>query len=314
MTVPSFGAKILSGEKTSPEEWQQHLREVHGRLPGMTSALCSHYTTAHGKTSYDLLVDAAVVAARVLDRPVEVLDLACGDGYLIQLCLRRLGKSISITGVDLSEGELDAARQRLAGENADLRIGLAQSLPLAAGSVDVALCHLAFMLMIPVEPVVQELARVLRPGGVFSAVVGSTTSMPSAGAPGGQEIEAQRALWRQIGVVLRQFWQEEYPQLQTDQRVGDARAMTEDGWTELFRPETGYTGDVEVLEFEIVVRESAEGIWNLFYEGSYLVALLDATMQEKLRSRVMPVIVEHERAHGTLDMAFPHRMFSARRL
>jgi ubiquinone/menaquinone biosynthesis C-methylase UbiE len=312
MTISDFSTKILSGEETSPEEWQQHLREVHGRLPGMTSRLCSTHATPQGETSYQLLADRAVAAARALDRPVDVLDLACGDGYLIQICLRQLGRDVTITGVDMSEGELDAARQRLAGQNACLYVGLAQSLPLATASVDVALCHLAFMLMVPVAPVVQELARVLRPGGIFSAVVGSTSSPASALASGAEELDAPRALWRQIGVALRQFWQEEYPQLQTDGRVSDPRAMTKDGWEELFRPETGYTGGVEVQEFEILFRESAEGIWN-FFKDTYLVDLLDATMREKVRSRLRTVIVEHERAHGTLDMAFPHRMLSARR-
>jgi ubiquinone/menaquinone biosynthesis C-methylase UbiE len=312
MKVSDFGTKILSGEETSPEEWQQHLREVHGRLPGMTTNFSSRYTTPRGQTSYQLLADTAVDAARALDRPVDVLDLACGDGYLIQLCLRQLEGGSTITGVDLSEGEIDAARQRLAGQNVSLCIGLAQSLPLAAGSIDVALCHLAFMLMIPVEPVVQELARVLRPGGIFSAVIASSSNPLSAGASGGQELDTQRALWRQMGVALRQFWQEEYPQLQADGRVGDPRAMTTAGWKELFRPGTGFTGEVEVEEFEILIRESAEGIWNLMKE-TYLVEMLDAKMQEKLKSRLIAVIVEHERSHGTLGMAFPHRMFSVRR-
>src|SRR5579864_3918483 len=267
MTNSDFATKILSGEKTSPEDWQQHLREVHARLPGMTSAFSSRYTTSSGKTSYDVLADTAVVAARALDRPVDVLDLACGDGYLIELCLRQLGGDIAITGVDLSEDELDAARRRLTGRSASLLIGFAQSLPLAAATFDVVLCHLAFMLMVPVEPVVQELARVLRPGGVFSAVVGSTSNPASDHASGGQELDTQRALWRQIGATLRQFWQEEYPQLQTDGRVGDLRSLTVEGWRELFGPETGFSGDVEVHEFEIVVRESADGIWAFFQIG-----------------------------------------------
>jgi ubiquinone/menaquinone biosynthesis C-methylase UbiE len=311
MPVSDFGTKILSGAKTSPEEWQEHLREVHRRLPGMASSFCSRHTTSQGQTSYQVLAETAVVAARALDRPVDVLDLACGDGYLIELCLRQLGEEMTIIGVDMAEGELDAARQRLSASNAQLCVGLAQSLPLPAASVDVALCHLAFMLMVPVEPVVQELARVLRAGGIFSAVVGSTLTPTPSGA-GGHELDTQRALWRQIGVTLRQFWQEEYPQLQTDGRAGDSRAMTLDGWKELFRPENGFTGDVEIREFEILVKESAEGLCD-FFKDSYLVEMLDTTMQEKLRSGLMATILEHERAHGTLDMAFPHRILSVRR-
>jgi ubiquinone/menaquinone biosynthesis C-methylase UbiE len=307
-----FGKKILGGEQTSPEEWVKHLQQVHGRLPGMTSACCSDCATPRGQTSYQVLADVAVVAAQALDRPIDVLDLACGDGFLIELCLSQLGERITITGVDMSEGELDAARQRLAGQNAHLCFGLAQSLPLADDSMDVVLCHAAFMLMVPLEPVVHELARVLRRSGTFSAVVGSTSSAALSDASGDQELDAQRALWWQIGKALRQFWQDEYPQLQTDGRMGDPRAQTEDGWKELFRPETGYTGDVKVQEFEVLIRESADGIWN-FLKDTYLVGLLDPKTREELRSRLMAVIVEHERAHGTRGIAFPLRLFSVRK-
>ncbi len=312
MAVSDFSTKILSGEETSPEDWQQHLREVHARLPGMTSAFCSRHATASGKNSYELLAETAGVAARALGRPADVLDLACGDGFLIEVLLRQFGGDVIVAGVDLSEGELDAARQRLAGQDASLHIGLAQSLPLAAASVDVALCHLAFMLMVPIEPVVEELARVLRVGGTFSAVVGSTSNPASTHGSGGHTLATQRALWQQLGEALRQFWHEEYPQLHTDGHIGDTRTQTPDGWKELFRPETGYSGEVDVLEFAIIVRDSAEGIWN-FFKDTYLIDMLDATMREKLRSRLMAVISEHERAHGTLEMAFPHRMLSVRR-
>lgn len=306
-----FGMKMLSGEDTSPEEWQEHLREVHARLPGVTSALFSRYPTLGGQSSYQVLADTVVAAAKSLDRPVDALDLACGDGYLIEVCLRELGGAIrTAIGVDMSEGELDRARRRLVGQNASLRIGLAQALPVAADSVDVALCHLAFMLMVPIEPVVEELARVLRSGGIFSAVVGSS-SEPAHASPG-HDLEAPRALWTRMGWALRQFWDAEYPRLQTAGRVGDPRGASKDGWSELFRPDTGYTGDVHVREIEVVIRESAEGVWN-FFKDTYLVDLLDARARDKLRGRLMGIILEHERAHGTLDMTFPLRMLTVRR-
>jgi ubiquinone/menaquinone biosynthesis C-methylase UbiE len=53
----------------------------------------------------------------------------------------------------------------VAGQNVRLHVGLAQALPVTAESVDVVLCHAALMLMVPVAPVVAELARVLRSGG-----------------------------------------------------------------------------------------------------------------------------------------------------
>lgn len=307
--MPSeFGAKILSGAETSPEEWQQHLREVHARLPGVTASAFAGHATRQGQTSYQLLADVAVGAARRLGRAVDVLDLACGDGYLIEVCLDRLGRDLNtVTGVDMSEAELDAARRRLAGQAARVELGFAHALPLPDAAVDVVVCHLAFMLMVPIEPVVRELARVLRPGGVFGAVVGSSSAPP--GASDEDELAAERALWTEIGETLRRFWRTEYPQLQSDGRVGDVRTMTEDGWRELFQPDTGYTGVVEPQEFELVIDESAEGIWD-FFKNTYLIDLLDAEAKEALRSRLMAVIADHDRTHGMHALAFPVRVFS----
>jgi hypothetical protein len=75
---------------------------------------------------------------------------------------------------------------------------------------------------------------------------------------------------------------------------------------------TGFTGAVEVQDREILIRESADGLWSFFGE-TYLVDLLDAKMRETLRRRLVAVIAEHERRHGTPDMAIPLRMFSVRR-
>jgi SAM-dependent methyltransferase len=308
MTGSNFARRVLAGEETSPEEWQQHLRAVHDRLPGMTAAVFSHHTTAGGRTSYQMLAERVGVAARSLNRPVDVLDLACGDGYLIEVCLHQFeGEIRTIAGVDMSDGELDLARRRLEGTIARFHIGLAQSLPIAPDSVDVALCHAAFMLMLPIEPVVRELARVLRPGGTFSAVVGST--LASAHTSDGEEVEEARALWEEIRTTLQTFWREEFPRLQIDRRLGDDRAMTGEGWGELFPSETGYTGDVDEQQFEIIIRDSAEGLWS-FCKETYLADMLDKSMQERLRSRVISVLAGHEHPSGTMTMAFPLQQLS----
>src|SRR6266446_6983293 len=58
-------------------------------------------------------------------------------------CTRSGGVIRTIAGVDLSAGELDLARRRLEGTITRVHSGLAQSLPMAPDSVDVALCHAA---------------------------------------------------------------------------------------------------------------------------------------------------------------------------
>lgn len=308
MSSSSFTGRVLSGGETSPEEWQQHLGQVHDRLPGVTAATFAQHTTADGRTSYHVLAERVEIAARAVNRPVDVLDLACGDGYLIEVCLHQFGEGVrTIAGVDLSVGELELARRRLEDTSARLHTGLAQSLPLPSASVDVVLCHAAFMLMVPIEPIVHELARVLRPGGTFSAVVGSTSQR--ANTSDGDELEEARAVWEDVRVTLGTFWQEEFPHLQIDGRLGDDRAMTSAGWHELFRPESGYAENVDQQEFEVIIRESSDGIWR-FFKGTYLAEMLDPPAQETLRRRIARVILKHQLPSGEITMSFPLQLFS----
>jgi len=73
-------------------------------------------------------------------------------------------------GLDLSHAELAAARRQGAS-----RVALADAaaLPLADGSAGSVVCSMALMLVQPLDRVLAEVARVLRPGGVFVALLPS---------------------------------------------------------------------------------------------------------------------------------------------
>ena len=88
--------------------------------------------------------------------------------------------------------------------------------------------------------------------------------------------------------------------------------MTSEGWGELFTPETGYTGDVDERQFEVLIRDSAEGLWG-FLKKTYLAGMLDAPMQDRLRSRVIAVLAGHEHPSGTTTMAFPQQQLPVRK-
>jgi len=144
-----------------------HLIAVHEQAAGFTESCAWACRNAAGINSYEWLCAAA--------KPPEtgtVLDLACGSGVLLELCRTTYGPGVTLSGMDMSEHELALAAERLQGAGVALHEGLAQSLDFAADdSVDAALCHWALTLMDPLEPVLREVARVLRPGGVFAAIV-----------------------------------------------------------------------------------------------------------------------------------------------
>jgi SAM-dependent methyltransferase len=93
----------------------------------------------------------------------DVLDIACGDGVLAELLS---GNARSITGIDISDTLISAARARLK-DSAHVRLltGDMHAIPLPDAQFDhVFLMHALAYTRRPIE-VLREAARVLRPGG-----------------------------------------------------------------------------------------------------------------------------------------------------
>jgi ArsR family transcriptional regulator len=92
-----------------------------------------------------------------------VADLGCGSGGAAAALAPYVR---SVIGVDQSAAMLKTARQRTHGlPNVELRRGSLESLPLQDGSVDAVLLLLALAYVAEPLPVLEEAARVLRPGG-----------------------------------------------------------------------------------------------------------------------------------------------------
>ena len=101
--------------------------------------------------------------------PTLVVDLGCGTGRSTTIWGERAERVI---GIEPSDEMRSHALRTLQGHPAAARItyqaGVADQTGLAAGSVDVVTCAQAFHWMDP-SPTLAEIARILRPGGVFAA-------------------------------------------------------------------------------------------------------------------------------------------------
>ena len=110
----------------------------------------------------------AVLTERVGIDPAgkRVLDVGSGGGLLAEE-FARLG--CSVTGIDLSEQSVEAARAHAAESGLEIEYlaGAGEELPFEDGSFDIAYCCDVLEHVDDVQRVLAETARVLRPGGIY---------------------------------------------------------------------------------------------------------------------------------------------------
>jgi len=102
--------------------------------------------------------------------PQQVLDAATGTGDFALLLCRKIA-GVHVTGIDLSQGMLDVARQKAERAGLSQRVTFTQGdclqLPLATGSMDAVTIAFGVRNFAALEQGLSELCRVLRPGGML---------------------------------------------------------------------------------------------------------------------------------------------------
>ena len=134
-------------------------------VPVSERSIVSGYTewapTYDDQANPIVIAEQAAVRAVVERYPVgAALDAACGTGrhaaYLASL-------GYDVTGIDATPAMLETARATAAGVR--FEVGRLESIPLGDASVDLAVCALALTHLPDPAPAIEELARVVRPGG-----------------------------------------------------------------------------------------------------------------------------------------------------
>ncbi len=201
------------------------------------------------------------------------LDLGCGTGALSAAIVDRCSP-VAVTGVEPSEGFLDAARQNLAGRVTFHRGG-ATAIPLPDESTDVVVSGLVLNFISEPSAAVAEMARVTVAGGAIGAYV-----------------------WDYAGKMelLRFFWDAAVDLDPTSAPLDEGRRFP------LCRPEALvalFTGAglsaVESTGIEIPAAfASFDDYWRPFLGGqgpapTYIIMSLDDSARARLPSAVYPV-------------------------
>lgn len=165
----------------TPVDWAGYLNDFHETRPGALEDVFSR-ASAGGHNPYRWL--SRIVSARAR----TILDLSCGSG--------RMGRELdadgrTVIGVDGSLPELRLAFERGAEQDAadgfpETSIGRQGSwvcgspvqLPLASESIDVVVSFMSFKTVRPLPLLMQEVTRVLRPGGMFAVLAPSKRPFP----------------------------------------------------------------------------------------------------------------------------------------
>jgi len=110
-------------------------------------------------------------AVAALNDGEVVLDLGSGGGIDVFLSAKRVGPAGKAYGLDMTDEMLDLARQNAtdAGiSNVEFLKGMIEDIPLPDATVDVVISNCVINLSPDKAAVLQETARVLRPGGRFA--------------------------------------------------------------------------------------------------------------------------------------------------
>lgn len=244
---------LARGRRPDAAALRAHLRAVHRDHAGFTETCAQACRDAAGRTSYDWLAEAVPQTGGA-----RVLDLACGSGPLLDI-LHHRNADMRLTGLDMCPEELALAHARLPAGSVDLVQAEAQDMDrISDGSLDAVLCHWALTLMDPVTPVLDEVRRVLAPGGCFAALVDG----PIEAAPG----------YIAVHDLIYGYVQSELPGY-GEVDLGDPRIRGTDSLSDLVRaafPTATVTVETSIVTMEGPARDVAEAAAGFFYAAFVL--------------------------------------------
>ena len=138
-----------------------------------------HWPEIYERENHAQDVDGAIFAAlheHVGWAGADVLDIGCGSGFHLPTFA---ATARSVVGVEPHRGLVRHAAKRTRGDRRiEIRRGSAEKLPLGDASVDLAHARTAYFFDYRCEPGLNEVERVLRPGGALAIVDLDATAHP----------------------------------------------------------------------------------------------------------------------------------------
>ncbi|WP_245815589.1 class I SAM-dependent methyltransferase [Seinonella peptonophila] len=165
---------------------------------GMEGIIATWFAQSR-KKSMDEFVKEAKRIREMVPEPASILEVAPGPGFL-STELAKLSHEYQVTGLDISKTFIDLARKHALQENVEVTflLGDAADMPLDTETFDFITCQSAFKNFSNPVAAINEMYRVLKPGGK-ALIVDLRKDASKAGIK--QHVNQELNL----GVVNRQF-------------------------------------------------------------------------------------------------------------
>ena len=135
---------------------------------GLYTNLAKVYDDFYGPAVLHEWADLVAKAARI-EAGERILDVACGTGILTRTVFDRVGRRGAVIGIDPNAAMLAVARRKA--REIMWYQGRAEALPFEDNHFDVAASQFGLMFFTDRPLAVQEMIRVLRPGGRLAVAV-----------------------------------------------------------------------------------------------------------------------------------------------
>ena len=240
-----------------------------------------------------------------LDQVQTVLDVGCGVGHWGQRLMRHLSGTTTLYGVDAEEAWVEGARERATslglGDRAVFKVGTAEALPWPDDSLDMVTCQTLLIHVPDLQSAVQEMVRVLRPGGLFLVAEPNNFGSTAAG-----HVANPLLPWAEVSELLEL----EYHCTQGKLAVGEGHqsaghlvlaALRACGWTDVSVKQNNQSARVVPPYADLGSRTLVELLRTCHASGAAMV--LGGTRENSLRYYL---------AGGGTEARFPHLWGRAR--
>jgi ubiquinone/menaquinone biosynthesis C-methylase UbiE len=235
---------------------------------------------------------ARVADAAGIQPDWRVLDVACGTGVLARTVAERVGTTGSVVGLDLNPAMLQVAKEKA--PDIEWRQGRAESLPFDAHRFDAAVSQFALMFFDDRRLALQEMVRVLVPGGTLAVAVWDSLEK----TPGYAAVTAllHRLFGAQVAGALRAPFV-----------LGDPQLL-QSLFTQASMPDAKITSHKGTARFPSIRSWMYTDI-----KGWTLADMLDDEQFERLCQEAEQVLAQYAATDGTVTFDLPAYIITARK-